>query len=156
MTLIKSISGIRGTIGGKVGFNLTPVDAVKFASAYGTFIKNQAGKEQVKVVIGRDARLSGPMIHNLVVYTLVGLGIDVVDLGLSTTPTVEIAVPMEQADGGIILTASHNPKQWNALKLLNEKGEFLNDAEGKGVLAIAEKEDFTFADVDAMGHWRMA
>jgi len=151
MTLIKSISGIRGTIGGKVGFNLTPVDAVKFASAYGTFIKNQAGKEQVKVVIGRDARLSGPMIHNLVVYTLVGLGIDVVDLGLSTTPTVEIAVPMEQADGGIILTASHNPKQWNALKLLNAKGEFLSGAEGEEILEIAEKDAFVFAEVDRLG-----
>lgn len=151
MTLIKSISGIRGTIGGKVGFNLTPVDAVKFASAYGTFIKNQAGKEQVKVVIGRDARLSGPMIHNLVVYTLVGLGIDVVDLGLSTTPTVEIAVPMEQADGGIILTASHNPKQWNALKLLNAKGEFLSGAEGEEILDIAEKDAFIFAEVDRLG-----
>ncbi|MBB1140142.1 phosphoglucosamine mutase [Myroides sp. WP-1] len=151
MTLIKSISGIRGTIGGKVGFNLTPVDAVKFASAYGTFIKNKAGKEQVKVVIGRDARLSGPMIHNLVVHTLVGLGIDVVDLGLSTTPTVEIAVPMEQADGGIILTASHNPKQWNALKLLNEKGEFLSGAEGEEILDIAEKDAFVFAEVDRLG-----
>lgn len=151
MTLIKSISGIRGTIGGKVGFNLTPVDAVKFASAYGTFIKSQAGKEQVKVVIGRDARLSGPMIHNLVVYTLVGLGIDVVDLGLSTTPTVEIAVPMEQADGGIILTASHNPKQWNALKLLNAKGEFLSGAEGEEILEIAEKDAFIFAEVDRLG-----
>ncbi|MGG5508045.1 MULTISPECIES: phosphoglucosamine mutase [unclassified Myroides] len=151
MTLIKSISGIRGTIGGKVGFNLTPVDAVKFASAYGTFIKNKAGKDQVKVVIGRDARLSGPMIHNLVVHTLVGLGIDVVDLGLSTTPTVEIAVPMEQADGGIILTASHNPKQWNALKLLNEKGEFLSGAEGEEILDIAEKDAYVFAEVDRLG-----
>jgi phosphomannomutase len=129
MTLIKSISGIRGTIGGKVGDNLTPVDAVKFASAYGTWLLNQKPKaisHKLKVVVGRDARISGPMIHNLVVNTLIGLGIDVVDLGLSTTPTVEIAVPLEKADGGIILTASHNPKQWNALKLLNEKGEFLN------------------------------
>ena len=151
MTLIKSISGIRGTIGGKVGFNLTPVDAVKFASAYGTFIKNKVAKDQVKVVIGRDARLSGPMIHNLVVNTLVGLGIDVVDLGLSTTPTVEIAVPMEQADGGIILTASHNPKQWNALKLLNEKGEFLSGAEGEEILNIADKDAYVFAEVDRLG-----
>ena len=127
MTLIKSISGIRGTIGGKVGDNLTPVDAVKFASAYGTWLKQHSKKEKLTVVIGRDARISGPMIHNLVVNTLIGLGIDVIDLGLSTTPTVEIAVPLEKADGGIILTASHNPKQWNALKLLNEKGEFLSE-----------------------------
>jgi phosphomannomutase len=123
MTLIKSISGIRGTIGGKVGDNLTPVDAVKFASAYGTWLKNGNSNDnkKYKVVVGRDARISGPMIHNLVINTLIGLGIDVIDLGLSTTPTVEVAVPLENADGGIILTASHNPKQWNALKLLNEK-----------------------------------
>ena len=123
MTLIKSISGIRGTIGGKTADNLTPIDAVKFASAYGAFIKNRnKGKTDIKVVIGRDARISGKMISSLVANTLVGLGIDVIDLGLSTTPTVEVAVPLEKADGGIILTASHNPKQWNALKLLNEKG----------------------------------
>lgn len=152
MTLIKSISGIRGTIGGKVGYNLTPIDAVKFASAYGTFLKNKTGKEKLTVVIGRDARISGPMIHSLVVNTLVGLGIDVVDLGLSTTPTVEIAVPMENADGGIILTASHNPKQWNALKLLNSKGEFLNGVEGEEILAIADKDAFVFADVDHLGN----
>lgn len=151
MTLIKSISGIRGTIGGKVGDNLTPVDAVKFASAYGTFLKNNISKEKLKVVIGRDARISGPMIHNLVVNTLIGLGIDVVDLGLSTTPTVEVAVPLEQADGGIILTASHNPKQWNALKLLNAKGEFLSGAEGAKILEIAEAEAFDFSDVDSLG-----
>lgn len=151
MTLIKSISGIRGTIGGKVGYNLTPIDAVKFASAYGTFLKNKVGKDQLKVVIGRDARLSGPMIHNLVMHTLVGLGIDVIDLGLSTTPTVEVAVPMEEADGGIILTASHNPKQWNALKLLNSKGEFLSGAEGEEILDIADKEAFVFAEVDRLG-----
>ncbi|AWG22418.1 phosphoglucosamine mutase [Flavobacterium faecale] len=151
MTLIKSISGIRGTIGGKVGDNLTPVDAVKFASAYGTWLKNYSGKEKLTVVVGRDARISGPMIHNLVVNTLIGLGIDVVDLGLSTTPTVEIAVPLEKADGGIILTASHNPKQWNALKLLNEKGEFLNGVEGEKILKIAEDEAFFFADVDNLG-----
>ncbi|MEK6494050.1 phosphoglucosamine mutase [Myroides odoratimimus] len=151
MTLIKSISGIRGTIGGKVGDNLTPIDAVKFASAYGTFLKNNSNKENLKVVIGRDARISGPMIHNLVVNTLVGLGIHVIDLGLSTTPTVEIAVPLEQADGGIILTASHNPKQWNALKLLNNKGEFLSSAEGQIILEIAEKDAFDFADVDSLG-----
>ncbi|WP_158963260.1 phosphoglucosamine mutase [Myroides fluvii] len=152
MTLIKSISGIRGTIGGKVGFNLTPIDAVKFASAYGTFLKNNSSKEQLKVVIGRDARLSGPMIHNLVMQTLVGLGIDVIDLGLSTTPTVEVAVPMEGADGGIILTASHNPKQWNALKLLNDKGEFLSGAEGEIILDIADQDAYVFAEVDRLGN----
>jgi phosphomannomutase len=155
MTLIKSISGIRGTIGGKVGDNLTPVDAVKFASAYGTWLKQNSKKEnansKLKVVVGRDARISGPMIHNLVVNTLVGLGIDVVDLGLSTTPTVEVAVPLEKADGGIILTASHNPKQWNALKLLNEKGEFLNGIEGEKILVIAEAEAFDFSTVDDLG-----
>ena len=151
MTLIKSISGIRGTIGGKVGDNLTPIDAVKFASAYGTFLKNNSQKENLKVVIGRDARISGPMIHNLVVNTLIGLGIDVIDLGLSTTPTVEIAVPLEKADGGIILTASHNPKQWNALKLLNSKGEFLSGAEGQIILELADKDAFDFADVDNIG-----
>ncbi len=154
MTLIKSISGIRGTIGGTVGDNLTPVDSVKFASAYGTFLKNAqplSRKSSLKVVIGRDARISGPMIHNLVVNTLVGLGIDVIDLGLSTTPTVEVAVPMEKADGGIILTASHNPKQWNALKLLNEKGEFLSGDDGAKILEIAESESFDFVDVDSLG-----
>jgi phosphomannomutase len=153
MTLIKSISGIRGTIGGVVGDNLTPVDAVKFASAYGTWIKQQAKVEsgKVTVVIGRDARISGPMIHNLVMNTLIGLGIDVIDLGLSTTPTVEIAVPLEKAQGGIILTASHNPKQWNALKLLNHKGEFLSGADGAQILAIAEAEAFDFSEVDELG-----
>ncbi len=155
MTLIKSISGIRGTIGGKVGDNLTPVDAVKFASAYGTFLKAGSGKmeagRKLKVVIGRDARISGPMIHNLVVNTLIGLGIDVIDLGLSTTPTVEVAVPLEKADGGIILTASHNPKQWNALKLLNAKGEFLSGADGAVILEIAEAEAFDFSEVDSLG-----
>jgi phosphomannomutase len=152
MTLIKSISGIRGTIGGNVGDNLTPVDAVKFASAYGTFLKqNTSNPKKLTVVIGRDARISGPMIHNLVVQTLVGLGIDIVDLGLSTTPTVEIAVPLEKADGGIILTASHNPKQWNALKLLNNKGEFLSGADGAKILEIAEQEAFDFVDVDSLG-----
>lgn len=151
MTLIKSISGIRGTIGGNVGDNLTPIDAVKFASAYGTFLKNSLQKQNLKVVIGRDARISGPMIHQLVMQTLVGLGIDVIDLGLSTTPTVEVAVPLEQADGGIILTASHNPKQWNALKLLNNKGEFLSGAEGALILEIAESDNFDFADVDNLG-----
>ncbi len=151
MTLIKSISGIRGTIGGSPNENLTPVDAVKFAAAYGTFLMKAHPKKRLKVVIGRDARISGEMIQNLVVSTLVGLGIDVIDLGLSTTPTVEIAVPMEKADGGIILTASHNPKQWNALKLLNQKGEFLNAEEGARILEYAEKEDFSFAEVDELG-----
>ena len=151
MTLIKSISGIRGTIGGKPGDNLTPIDAVKFAAAYGIWLKDYSQKANLKVVIGRDARLSGEMIQNLVVSTLLGLGIDVIDLDLSTTPTVEIAVPMENADGGIILTASHNPKQWNALKLLNEKGEFLDAAQGAKILEIAEKEDFDFSEVDDLG-----
>ncbi|WP_194768442.1 phosphoglucosamine mutase [Tamlana sp. I1] len=151
MTLIKSISGIRGTIGGPVGENLTPIDAVKFASAYGVWLKQQRNKEKHKVVVGRDARISGKMIQNLVMNTLVGLGIDVVDVGLSTTPTVEVAVPMEQADGGIILTASHNPKQWNALKLLNAKGEFLDAEEGAKILDIAESDSMSFADVDSLG-----
>ena len=151
MTLIKSISGIRGTIGGTVGDNLTPIDAVKFAAAYGTWLKQHANKEKLTVVIGRDARISGEMIQSLVVNTLVGLGIDVVDLGLSTTPTVEVAVPLEKADGGIILTASHNPKQWNALKLLNNKGEFLSGDDGKQILAIAEADAFAFAEVDDLG-----
>ncbi|UKM64203.1 phosphoglucosamine mutase [Flavobacteriaceae bacterium GSB9] len=151
MTLIKSISGIRGTIGGQVGENLTPIDAVKFASAYGVWLKQQREKESHKVVVGRDARISGKMIQNLVMNTLIGMGIDVVDLGLSTTPTVEVAVPMEHADGGIILTASHNPKKWNALKLLNEKGEFLDAVEGGKILDIAESDAMNFADVDSLG-----
>lgn len=152
MSLIKSISGIRGTIGGVPDDNLTPIDAVKFAAAYGTWLKKHIYKTRVKVVVGRDARISGEMVQNLVQYTLVGLGIDVVDIGLSTTPTVEVAVTMEQADGGIILTASHNPKQWNALKLLNSKGEFLNAQEGEEILRIAAANEFTFAEVDALGH----
>ncbi len=151
MTLIKSISGIRGTIGGAVGDNLTPIDAVKFASAYGMWVKQQRDKDSYRVVVGRDARISGEMIQNLVMNTLVGLGIHVIDLGLSTTPTVEIAVPMEYADGGIILTASHNPKQWNALKLLNAKGEFLNGEEGAKILKIAESNEMHFAEVDDLG-----
>lgn len=151
MTLIKSISGIRGTIGGKVDQGLTPIDAVKFAAAYGSWLKNRNAGSKLKVVIGRDARISGQMISDLVVSTLIGLGIDVIDLGLSTTPTVEVAVPLEKAHGGIILTASHNPKQWNALKLLNEKGEFISGADGEEVLKIAEQESFHFAEVDDLG-----
>ncbi|WP_405296753.1 phosphoglucosamine mutase [Algibacter sp. Ld11] len=151
MTLIKSISGIRGTIGGQVGDNLTPIDAVKFASAYGVWLKENRKKENYKVVVGRDARISGKMMQNLVMNTLIGLGIDVVDLGLSTTPTVEVAVTLEHADGGIILTASHNPKQWNALKLLNGKGEFLDAIEGEKILNIAESDSMNFAEVDDLG-----
>ena len=149
MTLIKSISGIRGTIGGTVGEGLTPLDIVKFTAAYGTWAVNKSGIK--KIVLGRDARISGAMVNNLVIGTLQGLGIDVIDLGLSTTPTVEIAVPAEKAAGGIILTASHNPKQWNALKLLNADGEFISDADGKEVLEIAENSDFKFADVNDLG-----
>lgn len=149
MALIKSISGIRGTIGGKPGENLTPVDIVKFAAAFGSIIA--ADKNRAKIVIGRDGRISGAMVQNLVANTLIGLGIDVVDLGPSTTPTVEVAVKMEKADGGIILTASHNPKEWNALKLLNEEGEFISAAIGEKVLELAAKEDFAFATVDKLG-----
>ena len=151
MTLIKSISGIRGTIGGHVDNALTPIDAVKFAAAYGTWLVNRNPNTKLKVVIGRDARISGKMISDLVISTLVGLGIDVVNLGLSTTPTVEVAVPMENANGGIILTASHNPKQWNALKLLNEKGEFISGQDGEQVLKIANEESYQFAEVDDLG-----
>ena len=153
MSLIKSISGIRGTIGGNVGNNLTPLDAVKFASAYGSWLlkRNVTKNTKLLVVIGRDARISGKMISSLVSNTLVGLGIDVIDLGLSTTPTVEVAVPLENADGGIIITASHNPKQWNALKLLNEKGEFLNAEDGILILDMAENDDYLFAEVDDLG-----
>lgn len=151
MTLIKSISGIRGTIGGNVGDNLTPIDVVKFAAAYGIWIKEQRNKNNYSVVIGRDARISGEMIQNLVINTLIGMGIDVVNLNLSTTPTVEIAVPMEHADGGIILTASHNPKQWNALKLLDANGEFLNAKHSQRVLDLAASENIAFSDVNALG-----
>lgn len=151
MTLIKSISGIRGTIGGNAGNNLTPIDAVKFASAYGTWVKQQRKKENYRLVIGRDARISGEMIQELVMQTLVGMGFHVIDVGLSTTPTVEMAVAMEHADGGIILTASHNPKQWNALKLLDKNGEFLNGEAGAEILAIAEKEAVSFAEIDELG-----
>lgn len=153
MSLIKSISGIRGTIGGKVGDNLTPLDVVKFASAFGSWLQNKKNKKDLTLVIGRDARISGQMVSSLVSATLQGLGINVVDLGLSTTPTVEVMVPELEADGGIILTASHNPKQWNALKLLNEKGEFINAQDGAEVLEIAEKEDFSFAEVDNLGRY---
>lgn len=153
MTLIKSISGIRGTIGGKVDDALTPIDVVKFTAAFGTWIKQKKSSERTKIVIGRDARISGEMVKNLVVGTLQGLGIDVVDLGLSTTPTVEVAVTMENAQGGIILTASHNPVQWNALKLLNEKGEFISAKDGEDVLTITEKEAFDFVDVHQLGKY---
>ena len=151
MTLIKSISGIRGTIGGFQGENLTPIDAVKYAAAYGSWVKQQREKNNYKVVVGRDARISGNMMQQLVMNTLIGLGIHVVDLDLSTTPTVEVAVMLENADGGIILTASHNPKQWNALKLLNHKGEFLDAEEGQKILDIAENENINFSEVDDLG-----
>ncbi|PJA07583.1 MAG: phosphoglucosamine mutase [Flavobacteriales bacterium CG_4_10_14_0_2_um_filter_32_8] len=150
MTLIKSISGIRGTIGGQPNDGLTPIDIVRFTSAYGTWLKG-ISKNKLKVVIGRDARISGEMVSNIVVGTLQGLGINVIDLGFSTTPTVEIAVTMEKANGGIILTASHNPKQWNALKLLNEKGEFISAKDGADLLLIAENNAFNYADVDELG-----
>ena len=153
MTLIKSISGIRGTIGGKVNEGLTPIDAVKFAAAYGTWLQNRNNAKKLSVVVGKDARISGPIISDLVVSTLRSLGISVTDLGLSTTPTVEVAVTMEKAHGGIILTASHNPKQWNALKLLNEKGEFISAIDGAEVLRIAEAEEFVFAEVDDLGKY---
>jgi len=155
MTLIKSISGIRGTIGGAAGEGLTPIDIVKFASAYAAFIQQKAGKQNVKIVVGRDARISGEMVSSIVVNSLIAMGCDVVNIGLASTPTTEIAVPAEKADGGIILTASHNPKQWNALKLLNEKGEFLNDVEGKTILTIADEEDFNFADINLLGKIEM-
>jgi len=154
MSLIKSISGIRGTIGGKVDNNLTPIDTVKFAAAYGMWLKNHSKKEKLTVVVGRDARISGKMVSSLVCNTLVGLGINVSDVGLSTTPTVEVAVTLDNADGGIIITASHNPKQWNALKLLNEKGEFLNAADGEEVLTIAENDAYLFSEVDDLGKYR--
>lgn len=151
MSLVKSISGIRGTIGGRVSEGLSPVDIVRFTAAYATQRRAQMPGNN-KIVVGRDARLSGHMVDPLVCGTLMGMGYDVVNIGLASTPTTELAVTGEHAAGGIILTASHNPKQWNALKLLNEKGEFLNDAEGKEVLKIAEDEAFTFAEVDELGH----
>jgi phosphomannomutase len=151
MTLIKSISGIRGTIGGAVSENLTPLDVVKFTAAYATILKESHKNKAVNVVVGRDARISGPMVQSLVQATLVGMGVNVIDLDLSTTPTVAIAVPLKAAQGGIILTASHNPKQWNALKLLNEKGEFISAAVGQRVLELAEEASFEFAEVDHLG-----
>jgi phosphomannomutase len=151
MTLIKSISGIRGTIGGKPGEGLSPIDVVKFTAAYATFIQQQSGKNRLKIVVGRDARISGKMVSALVVSTLTAMGCNVVNIGLASTPTTELAVPAEHADGGIILTASHNPKQWNALKLLNSKGEFLNAAEGAEILKIADDESFIFAEVEQIG-----
>ena len=153
MALIKSISGIRGTIGGKVNENLTPLDVVKFTSAFGTWLQNNKNKKNLTLVVGRDARISGAMVNSLVTATLQGLGIHVIDLGLSTTPTVEVMVTEVHADGGIILTASHNPKQWNALKLLNEKGEFITAENGTEVLKLAENEDFNYAEVDDLGKY---
>lgn len=151
MTLIKSISGIRGTIGGQAGDTLNPLDIVKFTSAYAAFIRKAAANRNNKIVVGRDARISGPMVRDVVCGTLVGMGFDVVDIGLASTPTTEVAVVMEEACGGIIITASHNPKMWNALKLLNEKGEFLNKEEGNEVLRLAEEAAFEYADVDHLG-----
>ena len=151
MALIKSISGIRGTIGGKVGDNLTPIDIVRFTAAYGAWVLERSTNP--KVIIGRDARISGEMAAKLISATLQGLGIDVVDLGLSTTPTVEFAVPIENAAGGIIITASHNPIQWNALKLLNNKGEFISEQEGKDILIRAEQDDYQFAEVRKLGSY---
>ncbi len=153
MSLIKSISGIRGTIGGQAGEGLNPLDIVKFTSAYATLIRRTTQVQSNKIVVGRDARISGEMVKNVVCGTLMGMGFDVVNIGLASTPTTEIAVAMEGACGGIIITASHNPRHWNALKLLNEKGEFLNAAEGNEVLRIAEAEDFLFADVDHLGKY---
>ena len=151
MTLIKSISGIRGTIGGKPGDGLSPLDIVKFTSAFGTWIKMNVNKSKCKIIVGRDARISGSMVDSIINGTLVGLGVDVVNIGMASTPTTEIAVTEEQADGGIIITASHNPTQWNAMKLLNNKGEFLNDINGKEVLALAEAEEFNYAEVFDLG-----
>ncbi|MBT3444096.1 MAG: phosphoglucosamine mutase, partial [Flavobacteriaceae bacterium] len=151
MTLIKSISGIRGTIGGETSSNLTPLDTVLFTAAYARWLKKNVNSKHYRVVVGRDARISGSMIQGLVNQTLVGCGITVLDLGLSTTPTVEVAVTEHQAQGGIIITASHNPKEWNALKLLDQKGEFLNASSGKAILEIAEQQDFDFAKIDYLG-----
>ena len=154
MTLIKSISGIRGTIGGCVGDTLNPLDIVKYTSAYAALIRRTATVKGNTIVVGRDARISGEMVKNVVCGTLMGMGFDVVNIGLASTPTTELAVTMEGACGGIIITASHNPRMWNALKLLNEKGEFLNKEEGNEVLRLAEEEAFEYADVDHLGHYR--
>ncbi len=151
MTLIKSISGIRGTIGGRINDNLTPIDIVKFTAAYGTWLKKYRNKERIKVIVGRDARISGQMVEQIVCGTLQSIGVDVVNAGLATTPTVEIAVTESKSDGGIILTASHNPKEWNALKLLNERGEFISANDGEQILKIAENEDYLFNSVDTLG-----
>ncbi|MDD2551391.1 MAG: phosphoglucosamine mutase [Dysgonamonadaceae bacterium] len=151
MSLIKSISGIRGTIGGKAGEGLTPIDTVKFTAAYAAYIKKTNHKDLPKIVVGRDARISGDMVHKLVTGTLMGMGFDVIDIGLATTPTTEIAVTKENASGGIVITASHNPKQWNALKLLDSNGEFLDAKAGEEILALAEVDDFIFAEVDNLG-----
>lgn len=153
MTLIKSISGIRGTIGGNPGDTLNPLDIVKFVTAYATFIRRSGKSNSNTIVVGRDARISGEMVRSIVCGTLMGMGYDVLDIGVATTPTTELAVIMSKSAGGIIITASHNPRQWNALKLLNNEGEFLTKADGNEVLAIAEKEDFSYADVDSLGHY---
>ena len=153
MTLIKSISGIRGTIGGPVGDGLNPLDIVRFTAAYATQIKSSKTTGSNKIVVGRDARISGEMVNQLVIGTLLGIGFDVVNIGLATTPTTELAVTMEKAAGGIILTASHNPKQWNALKLLNQKGEFINAAEGEEVLLNAASDNYSFAEIDFIGNY---
>ena len=151
MTLIKSISGIRGTIGSKPGENLTPIDIVKFTSAFANSIFQTSGKEKIKIVVGRDARISGPMVSDIIISNLCEMGADVLNIGLANTPTTEMAVTNNNADGGIIITASHNPKQWNALKLLNCKGEFLSGKDGQKILLIAEKEDFCYANIDKIG-----
>ena len=153
MTLIKSISGIRGTIGGEVGNSLTPLDIVRFTASYASFIRKKENSSNT-IVIGRDARISGEMVSNIVSGTLIGCGFDVLDIGLSTTPTVEVAVQLEQSAGGIIITASHNPKEWNALKLLNEEGEFLSEKDGEKILLFAENDDFSFTEVDDLGKYR--
>ena len=152
MTLIKSISGIRGTIGGEVGNALTPLDIVRFTASYAAFIRKE-NRSSNTIIIGRDARISGEMVSNIVSGTLMGCGFDVLDVGLSTTPTIEVAVQLHKSAGGIILTASHNPKQWNALKLLNAKGEFLSAADGENILALAENDDFKFTEVDDLGNY---
>ena len=154
MTLIKSISGIRGTIGGQTGDTLNPLDIVKFVTAYATFIRKSGKSDSNTIVVGRDARISGEMVRSVVCGTLIGMGYDVLDIGFATTPTTELAVIMSKAAGGIIITASHNPRQWNALKLLNNEGEFLTKADGNEVLEIAEKEDFNYCDVDHLGHYK--